>query len=240
MESLESILGYTFRQPALLTEALTHASLAYEQQRPTKDNQRLEFLGDAVLQLVLSDALFQRMPDTDEGGLTKTRASLVSTKALSKLARSLELGCYIEMGRGEESNGGRDRDSTLADVFEALLGAAFIDGGLSAATSIVMRLMDEMLSDQASSQEEHTNPKGVLQELTQDVTNLLPVYQIVGVTGPDHEKVYDAIVSWRGQSLGAGSGRSKKEAEIEAARAAIRNPLLNDLVSKAKLSPPVS
>ncbi len=236
MEPLESILGYTFRDPVLLVEALTHASLAYEQQRPTKDNQRLEFLGDAVLQLVLSEALFHRMPHTDEGGLTKTRASLVSTKALSKLTRSLQLGQYIAMGRGEETNGGRDRDSTLADVFEALLGAAFLDGGLSAASGIVMRLMRDLLADEPSSLEEHTNPKGVLQELTQDVTNLLPTYQILGATGPDHEKLYEAVVSWHGQPLGQGSGRSKKEAEIEAARAAIRNPLLRDLVNKAKLS----
>ncbi len=238
MDSLESILGYTFRRPALLREALTHASLAYEQQRPTKDNQRLEFLGDAVLQLVLSDALYHRMPDTDEGGLTKTRASIVSTKALAKLARLLALGEFIEMGRGEEANGGRDRDSTLADVFESLLGAAFLDGGLEAASAIVHRLMADLLfNHQVNSEEATQNPKGALQEMTQDVTNQLPVYQILGASGPDHEKVYEATVSWSGQLLGNGKGRSKKDAEIEAARAAIRNPLLNDLVQKGKLSP---
>lgn len=238
MDSLESILGYTFRQPALLTEALTHASLAYEQQRPTKDNQRLEFLGDAVLQLVLSDVLFHRMPDTDEGGLTKTRASIVSTKALAKLARSLGLGQFIAMGRGEDANGGRDRDSTLADVFESLVGAAFLDGGLEAASAIVLRLMADLLfNHQVNAEEKTQNPKGALQEMTQDVTNQLPVYQILGASGPDHEKVYEATVSWHGQLLGNGKGRSKKDAEIEAARAAIRNPLLNELVERGKLSP---
>lgn len=238
MDSLESILGYTFRQPALLTEALTHASLAYEQQRPTKDNQRLEFLGDAVLQLVLSDVLFHRMPDTDEGGLTKTRASIVSTKALAKLARSLGLGQFIAMGRGEDANGGRDRDSTLADVFESLVGAAFLDGGLEAASAIVLRLMADLLfNHQVNAEEKTQNPKGALQEMTQDVTNQLPVYQILGASGPDHEKVYEATVSWHGQLLGNGQGRSKKDAEIEAARAAIRNPLLNELVERGKLSP---
>ncbi len=238
MDSLESILGYTFRQPALLTEALTHASLAYEQQRPTKDNQRLEFLGDAVLQLILSDALFHRMPDTDEGGLTKTRASMVSTKALAKLARSLRLGRFIEMGRGEDANGGRDRDSTLADVFESLVGAAFLDGGLEAASAIVLRLMEELLfNHQANAEETIQNPKGALQEMTQDVTNQLPVYQILGTSGPDHERIYESTVSWKGQLLGNGKGRSKKEAEIEAARAAVQNPLLNELIQKGRLSP---
>ena len=237
MESLESILGHTFRQPELLTEALTHASLAYEQQRPTKDNQRLEFLGDAVLQLVLSEALYHRMPDTDEGGLTKTRASLVSTKALAKLGRALGIGRFIEMGRGEEASGGRDRDSTLADVMESLIGAAFIDGGLPAASAIVLRLMHDMIANQHESNDEKINPKGALQELTQDVTNQLPVYQILGASGPDHDKLYEATVSWHEKLLGAGTGRSKKEAEIEAARAAIRNPLLNDLIARAKLSP---
>ena len=238
MDSLESILGYIFRRPELLTEALTHASLAYEQQRPTKDNQRLEFLGDAVLQLVLSDALFQRMPDTDEGGLTKTRASLVSTKALAKLARSLRLGRFIEMGWGEEANGGRDRDSTLADVFESIVGAAYLDGGLEAATSIVLRLMDDMLFHrEANADETISNPKGALQELTQDVTNVLPSYEILGISGPDHERMYEAIVSWKGHLLGTGAGRSKKDAEIEAARAAIRSPMLGELVNKGKAMP---
>ena len=237
MASLESILGYTFQQPALLREALTHASLAYEQQRPTKDNQRLEFLGDAVLQLALSEALFHHMPDTDEGGLTKTRASLVSTKALAKLGRSLGLSQFIEMGRGEESSGGRDRDSTIADVFESLVGAAFLDGGFQAASSIVLRLMDDLISDrEANAEPTVNNPKGALQELTQDVTNLLPVYQILAATGPDHDRVYEATVSWNGQLLGSGKGKSKKDAEIEAARAAIQNPVLSDLVQQRKLS----
>ena len=237
MDSLESILGYTFREPALLTEALTHASLAYEQQRPTKDNQRLEFLGDAVLQLVLSEALYHRMPHTDEGGLTKTRASIVSTKALARLGRSLGLGKYIQMGRGEEANGGRDRESTIADVLESLIGAAFLDGGLPAASAIVLRLMESMLSVHHDSADETINPKGALQELTQDVTNVLPAYDILGVTGPDHDRLYEATVSWNGKLLGTGTGRSKKDAEIEAARAAIRNPLLDDLVRQGKLSP---
>ena len=237
MEPLESILGYTFSEPTLLTEALTHASLAYEQQRPTKDNQRLEFLGDAVLQLVLSESLYLRMPDTDEGGLTKTRASLVSTKALAKLARSLDLGKFIDMGRGEEANGGRDRESTLADVLESLIGAAFLDGGLEAARGIVLKLMRDLPTNHDAHGDSAINPKGALQELTQDITNLLPSYQILAVTGPDHDRLYEAAVSWNGQVLGNGSGRSKKDAEIEAARAAIRNPLLNDIVKKGKLSP---
>ncbi len=236
MDSLESILGYTFRQPELLAEALTHASLAYEQQRPAKDNQRLEFLGDAVLQLVLSELLYHQLPTTDEGGLTKTRASLVSTKALAKLSRTWELGRFMEMGRGEDANGGRDRDSNLADVFESLIGAAYLDGGLPAAASIVHRLMDGLLADSGDHLESAINPKGALQEMTQDVTNLLPTYEILASTGPDHDRTYEATVSWNGHLLGSGVGRSKKDAEMEAARAAIRNPLLSDLVAAGKLS----
>ena len=239
-DSLESILGYTFSNRALLAESLTHASYAYAQPRPTKDNQRLEFLGDAVLQLVLSDTLFHHLQDTDEGGLTKLRAALVSAKALAKLARSIDLGRFLSMARGEELNGGRDRDSTLADALEAVLGAAFLDGGLNVARDIVLKLMGDLVSPKAQHEEEQVNPKGVLQELTQDVTNLLPIYQILGATGPDHDKTYQATVSWHDQLLGTGSGRSKKDAEIEAARAAIRNPLLHDLVRQAKLSPELS
>ena len=141
------------------------------------------------------------------------------------------------MGRGEEANGGRDRDSTLADVFESLIGAAFLDGGMEAASSIVLKLMQDMLANRDPSVDTKTNPKGALQELTQDVTNILPLYEILDVSGPDHDRVYQAAVSWKGKVLGNGSGRSKKDAEIEAARAAIRNPLLSDLVKHSKLSP---
>lgn len=236
MDSLESILGYTFRQPDLLVEALTHASLGYEQQRPAKDNQRLEFLGDAVLQLILSETLYHQLPATDEGGLTKTRANLVSTKALATLSRVWKLGRFMQMGRGEEANGGRDRDSNLADVFESIIGAAYLDGGLPAAAGIVQRLMADLLDGSGDHPESSTNPKGALQELTQDVTNLLPLYQILAATGPDHDRTYEATVSWNGHLLGSGRGRSKKDAEMEAARDAIRNPLLNDLVAQAKLS----
>ena len=123
MEVLQTTLGYTFRDPTKLTEALTHASLAYEGQRSQPDNQRLEFLGDAVLQLCLSEILYLRLPDSDEGALTKTRALLVSAKALATAARRLHLGRHLLMGRGEETNGGRARESSLADALEAIAGA---------------------------------------------------------------------------------------------------------------------
>lgn len=220
MELLESVLGHTFRNPQLLREALSHGSIGYEAQRTQRDNQRLEFLGDAVIQLALSEMLYQKLEDTDEGGLTKARAQLVSTKALAQVARRLNLGGFLLMGRGEESNGGRERDSTLADAMEAVAGAVYLDGGMDAATALAKRLFAQELALLGNSPVEQ-NPKGQLQEMIQALSPQAPSYRIVQESGPDHAKSFEATVNWRGAVLGRGLGRSKKEAEVEAARSAL-------------------
>ncbi len=230
MDPLETVIEYKFRNPLILAEALTHASLAYENQRPHFDNQRLEFLGDAVLQLTLSDELFRRMKSADEGTLTKARSQLVSTKALARMARQINLGAYMLMGRGEEANGGRSRENTLADVFEALTGAIFLDGGLPAAKGFVTRSFAGDFEALMHAPLE-LNPKGELQEIIQGNGTLPPVYAIVSAVGPDHLKSFEAVVSWKDVELGRGTGKSKKEAEIDAARAALSNPTLKEMLS---------
>lgn len=235
MHPLETIIGHTFRSLALLDEALSHSSLSYESQRHQADNQRLEFLGDAVLQITLSDELYRRLPDADEGALTKARSQLVSTKALARLARSLQLGPHIRMGRGEEQNGGRDRDNILADTLEAIAGAIFLDSGLEAAARFVLHVFSPGLD--TLDEDEHHNPKGQLQELTQSVTATPPAYTITAITGPDHDRTFAAAVSWQGISLGAGTGRSKKEAEVAAARQALSNPEFAEALQRAGAQP---
>ncbi len=221
MEKLESALGHSFQNPSLLTQALTHASLGYETQRALPDNQRLEFLGDAVIQLLLSELLFEKFDEADEGQLTKVRSQLVSTKALAHVARQIQLGGYLLMGRGEETHGGRERDSSLADAMEAVVGATYLDGGMEAARRLAKRLFlpeIQRLGDTPSD----CNPKGQLQEMLQAISAQAPHYRIVEESGPDHAKSFVSIVCWEGQEIGRGLGRSKKEAEVEAARAALR------------------
>lgn len=229
MQTLEQVIAHTFRDPALLQLALTHGSVGYESQRAQSDNQRLEFLGDAVLQLTLSHLLYQRLPQADEGVLTQARAQLVSTKALARIARRIGLGAHLHMGRGEETNGGRDRDSTLADALEAVAGAIHLDSGTDAAHEFAARLFAEDL-EALNRGPLDINPKGRLQELIQSVGIEPPVYEIIGAEGPDHAKNFVAAVSWQGTALGRGSGRSKKDAEVQAAQAALDNPALNELL----------
>lgn len=229
MSELEQVIGHTFRDPALLQLALTHGSVGYESQRTQADNQRLEFLGDAVLQLALSDLLFQRLQQADEGVLTQARAQLVSTKALARIARRIGLGTHLLLGRGEEANGGRDRESNLADALEAVAGAIHLDSGTAAAHAFAARLFAEEL-EALNRGPLDINPKGQLQELIQAVGTEPPQYEIVGAEGPDHAKNFVATVSWRGSRLGQGSGRSKKDAEVQAAHAALENPALGELL----------
>lgn len=235
MEILESVLGHRFHDRSLLAQALTHASLGYESQRTLPDNQRLEFLGDAVIQLLLSELLYDRFPAADEGLLTKVRAQLVSTKALARIARMVKLGDFLLMGKGEEQNGGRDRDSSLADAMEAVAGAVFLDAGMEAARGVARRLfLPEIvrLGDKPVDQ----NPKGQLQEILQAVSPQSPSYQILEQSGPDHEKCFVAAVSWQGQELGRGRGKSKKEAEVEAARAALESGVVDSVATKISIA----
>lgn len=224
MESIEVRLSYKFRNPLLLAEALTHPSLAYESQKAQFDNQRLEFLGDAVLQLVLTEHLYRKFPDSPEGRMTKLRAQLVSRNALAQFAMELQLGHYILLGKGEEASGGRKRASTLADALEALIGAIYLDSGYESARELVLRLFEQGIGVVSESDEEG-NPKGTLQEVLQSMGNEAPRYQITGESGPDHRKVFHSQVLWRGVVLAQGRGKSKKEAEVRAALEALRKRL---------------
>lgn len=221
MEPFESRIHYKFRNSLLLAEALTHPSLAYESSRPHFDNQRLEFLGDAVLQLVVTEVLYSRFSESSEGQLTKLRSQLVSRKALAKFAGMISLGDYVMLGKGEESSGGRKRQSTLADAFEALVGAIYLDAGIPPARELILRVSQEELELISNSPLER-NPKGELQEVLQAIEPQAPVYRIIGESGPDHRRVFQSEVTWRGKLLATGKGKSKKEAEIRAAAEALR------------------
>jgi len=218
---LEECIGYKFRNSLLLAEALTHPSLGHEAQRYHFDYQRLEFLGDAVLQLVITEYLFSNFRVAAEGQLTKLRSRLVSRDALRTHAAALDLGRYILMGRGEEASGGRERTSTLADAFEALIGALYLDGGLEVAKNFILAQTRDDLQKLAEEPVD-INPKGDLQELLQSISPRSPVYELVSQSGPEHEKTFVSQVVWEGIMLGQGSGRSKKQAETAAALEALQ------------------
>ncbi len=220
MNPLEQRIQYKFRNPLLLAEALTHPSLGYETQRHHFDNQRLEFLGDAVLQLIFTEFLFDSYPELPEGELTKLRARLVSREGLRVNAEGLELGQYLMMGRGEEATGGRSRASSLADAYEALIGALYLDSDYVTVRRIVLTetrsRLEELIVEDPSA-----NPKGRLQEILQAITPHSPVYEVIEQIGPEHMKQFTSRILWEGQELARGSGRSKKDAEVQAARKAI-------------------
>jgi ribonuclease-3 len=203
--------------PELLERALTHRSYAYENGGlPT--NERLEFLGDAVLGLIVTDTLFRKYPDLPEGQLAKLRAAVVQMRALADVARSLRLGSYVRLGRGEEGTGGRDKSSILADTLEALIGAVYFECGLTAANGLVHRLFDPVI-DRSAGLGAGLDWKTSLQELTASGFLGVPEYH-VEESGPDHQKFFRASVRVAGRTYGSGSGRSKKEAEQQAAEAA--------------------
>ena len=218
---LQNRLGYRFRDENLLRLALTHPSVAHEASAPTAHNQRLEFLGDAVLGLVLTRHLYEKFPAADEGALTKARAKLVNATSLAAHGRALGLGAQLVLSRGEENTGGRDRTSALTDAFEALLGAIFSDGGLDAAREFILR---EFAADFSTLTEPAgiENPKGELQELLQSKSPNAPQYQFVSASGPDHDRDFECAVLHDGVELARGRGKSKKAAESDAALAALQ------------------
>lgn len=222
MNPLEERIGYKFCNSLLLAEALTHSSISLERKDYPFDNQRLEFLGDAVLQLVITEELFLRFPDFKEGQLTKIRTRLVSRTALKEHALTLRLGDHLMMGRGEESSGGRERASTLGDSFEALVGGIYLDGGLKAAKRFILKVAATDL-EKVTEEPGEINPKGKLQELLQAVAPSAPSYEILEESGPEHLKHFRCRVIWEGLNLGEGEGHSKKEAEVAAAGAALRD-----------------
>jgi ribonuclease-3 len=220
LASFQTQLGFQFRDPALLRLALTHPSIAHEQGADLQHNQRLEFLGDAVLELAVTRELYEKFPGCGEGSLTQARAQMVNQRTLTAQSRRLGLGAHLILSRGEEQNGGRERPSILADAFEAVIGAVFLDAGYDAAREVVLRLFrgDFGELEVIPSLE---NPKGDLQELLQARSPESPEYRLVATSGPDHDRRFECTVHYRGEEIGRGTGRSKKMAESEAALAAL-------------------
>jgi ribonuclease-3 len=205
----------------LLEQALTHSSFTYEsRQNGLENNQRLEFLGDAVLELVISDYLYRNHPGLDEGSLTKLRASVVCETSLARAARELGLGLCLLMGKGEERSGGRERPSILADAFEALLGAVYLDQGLGKAGELAVQFLTPVLRDVLEGRLER-DYKTELQEFVQQHDGEQVQYVILKEEGPDHHKTFTAGVLYRGKLAGSGTGRSKKDAEQQAAKSAL-------------------
>lgn len=218
---LEKKIGYTFHDQALLARALVHRSCAGTPGRTRlPSNERLEFLGDAVLNLLVSEHLYRAFPDKQEGDLTRIRSLLVSRTILAQKAGQLDLGRYMLLGQGEEQSGGRWRPSILADGFEALLGALFLDGGKDRAMQFLRGHLLGSLDD-ISSSEENLNYKSLLQEHCQAAKRGSPVYTVCRETGPDHEKEFMVRVKIDGEPAGSGIGHSKREAEQKAAREAL-------------------
>jgi ribonuclease-3 len=220
--ALQARIGYSFRDPAKLELALTHPSWLQDNPAAAGNNQRLEFLGDSVLQLVLTESLFALFPEDREGELTKRRAILGQGQFLATLARDIGLDACLILGVNEESTGGRNRSAALEDAFEAMIGAVNLDGGFEAARRTVLGIYGD-LGARLAAMESHANPKGRLQEIVQpEHGNSALRYELITTEGADHEKVYEVGVHLLDRHLGTGRGSSKRVAEEEAARAALR------------------
>lgn len=229
LESLQQALGYRFHDPNLLLRALTHRSYVNEHpEDEVGDNQRLEFLGDAVLDFVAGAWVYHRYPDFDEGRMTRLRASLVRTETLARLARQVGVGEALRLGHGEEEAGGRKRDANLCDAFEAIIGALYLDGGLAVAENFVAPLIGPV-AEATLAAEADLDAKSRLQEWSQAELGLTPRYRIVAEQGPDHAKTFVAEVLLGKRVMGRGSGRSKQAAEQSAAQAAWKS--LSDVVA---------
>ncbi|MCL4390545.1 MAG: ribonuclease III [Patescibacteria group bacterium] len=205
-----------FKDPRLLDQALTHRSFLNEDSKTTVSNERLEFLGDSVLSLIVSTELFARFPNYPEGKLTSLRSALVRTKTLAKLAKALNYGDALKMSRGEEKTGGRENESLLADTFEAVLGAIYLDQGLEAARKFLQTHLFPLIDGQTI-----FDYKSKLQEVTQQQKKVSPIYRVLSETGPDHDKVFVVGVYLSSKLLAQGSGKSKQEAQQEAAHLAL-------------------
>ncbi len=218
-KDLEQGLGYSFRNKALLKNALTHSSYANERRNGLTDNERLEFLGDSILGFVTADFLYERFPKQPEGDLTRLRADLVCEWNLARCAAKINLGSFLLLGHGEEHGGGRKRDSIVSDAMESILAAAYLDGGFDAAKGIIYRLI---LSELPKGRPGNFDYKTMLQELVQREKDQILTYELVGQSGPDHEKIFVVEVLLNGKAVGRGDGHSKKKAEQAAAQEAIK------------------
>ena len=225
LAALQQTLGISFNDPSLLEQALVHSS--YVNENPgfaSASNERLEFLGDAVLGLVVAEKLYQDFPHSDEGEMTRLRAALVRRSTLARMARTIKLGDYLYLGKGEEASGGRRKPANLAGTLEAMIAAIFLDQGLTITSDFILKLFDEELK-RIASQRGGVDYKSQLQELIQAREQQTPVYQLVEAMGPDHDRGFTVEVRAGDTVLGKGSGKSKKAAETEAAGAALEQLL---------------
>lgn len=220
LENLERALGRDFEDRELLELAVTHPSISHEI-REKANNQRLEFLGDAALQLTITRELYLRFPEVDEGPLSQARARMVNEAALATRAREIDLGNYLRMSAGESASGGRERPSALADAYEAVLGAVFLDGGFESVDTVILKAFESEFSEVSAPQGIH-NSKGALQERIQAQGHPAPTYEIVAAHGPDHDREFICRAVHEGVEIGRGQGKSKKQAEGAAAAEALR------------------
>ena len=219
INELEKAIGYSFRNITLLQNALCHSSYANERWHDSlKSNERLEFLGDSILGMVVADHLYRTFPNRPEGELTRMRADMVCEKSLAVVANHLELGRHLMLGRGEELGGGRNRESILADAVESVIAACYLDGGMDAAVQFVQKFV---LVNVPVTKLQNTDYKTALQELVQQKKNQILSYRLIGESGPDHDKQFQVELTLNGEVVGVGSGSSKKRAEQAAARAAL-------------------
>ena len=219
INELEKAIGYQFRNITLLQNALSHSSYANERWHDSlKSNERLEFLGDSILGMLVADYLYRNFPDRPEGELTRMRADMVCEKALAVVANSLNLGKHLLLGKGEEQGGGRNRDSILADAVESVIAACYLDGGMDAAVQFIQKFI---LVNVPVTKLHNADYKTALQELVQQKKNQVLAYRLVGESGPDHDKEFQVELTLNGDVVGTGIGSSKKRAEQAAARAAM-------------------
>jgi ribonuclease-3 len=223
LAAFEARIQYAFRRPELLERALTHKSYSNERREPqTADNERLEFLGDAVLGFLVGELLFRSFPGFQEGALSKIKAHLVSAAILGEKGRALEIGRFLRMGTGEARSGGSEKLSLVADAFEAVVAAIYLDGGLAAAEAFVRsQFLSDLTGIDLADLSFH-DYKTALQEAAQGLGLPLPEYRVVGETGPDHEKAFEVEVAWDGEPFALGRGPSKREAQRKAAKEALK------------------
>jgi len=222
LRKLEETLHVRFRRLQFLEEALSHSSFVNEMPEPGHShNEKLEFLGDAVLELVISHELFGNYPAYYEGELTKLRAAVVSKPTLARIAKNMRIGAYIRLGKGEELGGGRKRNSLLADALEAIIGSVYLDRGLKAAREFVIRHFSEEI-ERLDHDRHKMDFKSILQEITQSKFQSLPRYTVVSEDGPPHDRIYEVLLRINDESYGTGRGRNKKEAQQDAARRALK------------------
>lgn len=219
---LQKQIGYTFRDISLLNKALTHKSYVNENSQPLKDNERFEFLGDSVLDLIVSGYMIKAFPNFSEGTLSKIRAAVVNESCLTELARQIDLGKYLLLGKGEESSGGREKNSLLANAYEALAGAVYFDSDLETALNIYLPVLEKEIAKYAETAR-FRDHKSELQEYTQTHFNSIPNYKIVNEKGPAHAKEFEVVVLVQEIIRGRGNGKSKKEAEQAAAQSALKS-----------------